>query len=196
MICTTAAVSKKCAYRSEIEMNGFLFLRRATERSPHQEMTFRSPETKRVQKQELSLSDIDPTTQSSDMYLEVDLKLSQYAIRSFAFGGRPYFQVSGVISSKQKVSLIEDIFSCKLTQDILNLFDGLNIDAISEMPCLVTDARKSLPVKFRCTLIRPADADTIVKVWHARSFSAESPAGALLSEESNVKCDEDEECSA
>jgi hypothetical protein len=130
------------------------------------------------------------------MYLEVELKFSQYAIRSFALGGRPYFQVSGIMTSKQKVSLVDDIISCKLTPNVLALFDGLSSDAIAEMPCMVIDGRKSFPIKFRCTLIRPTDVDPIVKAWHARSFSADSPPPISLPKESDVMADDEEEFSA
>jgi hypothetical protein len=151
---------------------------------------------KRVQKQELSPPDTKFGTQNYDIFLEVDLKKAQYSIRSFAFGGRPYFQVSGLLTSKQKVPIVEDIFSCQLTPCVLSLFEGLDVDSLGEIPCFVTDSRKSWPIKFACALVRPRKTEPILKPWHARSFSADRRIGASLSYETSLSCREDEECSA
>jgi hypothetical protein len=131
------------------------------------------------------------------MFLELDLRKEQFSIRSFALGGLPYFQVSGVFTSKQKqpVQLVEDIVSCKITPSVLELFEGLDLDDVTEIRCFVTDARKSLPVKFACTLIRPEDKEHVVRAWHTRSFSCAVPKTDLLPSASDARKGDDEECS-
>jgi hypothetical protein len=131
------------------------------------------------------------------MFLELDLRKEQYAIRSFAFGGRPYFQVSGIFTSKQKqpVQLVHDIVSCKLTDGVVELFAGVDLAPVTEIKCFVTDSRKSLPVKFACTLIRPEDREHIVRAWHTRSFSCAVPKTDLLAIVSHARNDDDEEFS-
>jgi hypothetical protein len=143
----------------------------------------------------LALSATTAGIQNLDMYLELELKKDQYSIRSFALGGCPYCQISGVITSKQKVPVVDDIGSCKLTQNVLKLFDGLDMRDVAELRCFVTDCRKSLPIKFACSLVSAETPEPIVKAWHTRSYSAKHPQRGLLGSGLEAPDKEEEEAS-
>jgi hypothetical protein len=97
--------------------------------------------------------------QFPDLYIELDLKDSCYSLRSFAFGGQPYFQIADTIDGSRKISILEDINSCKITEEVLGLFDGLDRSDISRIPCYINDRRKKRAVKFKCALVRPHDPE-------------------------------------
>jgi hypothetical protein len=106
-----------------------------------------------------------------DKFLEVGLNKSQCRLRSFAIGGLPYLEVSHSMSSPATKSLVRDVVTGRLTAQVLELFDGIEPEDVSSVPCFVTDRRHPLTVEFSVTLVPPQSAEPVFKFLNAHSMS-------------------------
>ena len=96
---------------------------------------------------DIESNDIDP-----EVYLDLVLKPTTYIIKSFAFGGLPYFEKSEAYN--QEFSEIIDFIKKNEFNEVFNqFFRGLEPSQIGDkLICHVTDSRYQLDLKYSITL--------------------------------------------
>jgi hypothetical protein len=115
-----------------------------------------------------------PETKPLDNYVTVELMRRVCRIRSFAMGGFPYFESTHRMDAPSTRAMVLDIVSGKLVPQVLELFDGIPLSGTSSVPCLVTDRRQAVSIKFSVTLTEKQSSDSIFNVVWARSASQEA----------------------
>ena len=87
-----------------------------------------------------------------DAYLELVLNPTSYTLRSFAFGGLPYYEKSGLYDQDYN-QIVHDIKANVLTPLILGFFDGVDPEQIGDkLICYIVDSRGHLELKSSCVL--------------------------------------------
>jgi hypothetical protein len=104
------------------------------------------------------------------MFLSLDLNKVQFAIRSFALGGQPYFEIEGATAERPE-PIVEDIICGRLTPKILELFDGIDITGVVAMPCFVHDGRQAVSLKYTILLTLPESASPDFRLRHEKPLS-------------------------
>jgi hypothetical protein len=122
----------------------------------------------------------DPRTKGLDKYLNVELTRSQCRLRSFAMGGLPSLESTHLMSAATTKPLVEDIVAGRLTPQVLELFEGFDMQGVKTITCFVTDRRQAMTADFSVTLALENAAEPAFKVHHAHSTSQTSGLGDLL----------------
>jgi hypothetical protein len=130
----------------------------------------RAADSHSLARMRLSMRPYDLKQDFLDQYVTVELTKTQCRIRSFAMGGLPYFESSHSMSDPASKTLVENIVSGRLDPAIRELFDGIDIEQLSELPCFVTDRRHAIAVEVSVTLAAEK-AEPTFKVSHAYSRS-------------------------
>lgn len=115
-----------------------------------------------------------------EIYVDVELMNKHFSIRSFAFGGMPYFEMDANYD-QETVLLVKDIIAGKLTPQVCKLFEGIDTSGIGDsITCYITDSRSNMSVKSTVHLVKPTiKSDTEFTVNHVKKLS-DSNLGTLF----------------
>jgi hypothetical protein len=128
----------------------------------------------------VSMTARDPRTKGLDKYLDVELTKSQCRLRSFAMGGLPSFESTHSMTVAATKQLVEDIIAGRLSPQVLELFEGLEMQGVKTLRCFVTDRRQPITAESSVTLALGNAAEPAFKVHHAHSTSHTTDLGDLL----------------
>jgi hypothetical protein len=106
-----------------------------------------------------------------DLYLELDLNKAQCRLRSYALGGMPYLERVKPLSSPDTRAFVGDVIAGRLTPAVLEMFDAIDVTALRQLPCFVTDRRQSIAVESSVTLGQAEVSERAFRVHHVRSPS-------------------------
>jgi hypothetical protein len=112
-----------------------------------------------------------PATENLDKYVDAELTKTHCCLRSFAMGGLPYFEQSCPLADPATQRLVDDVIAGRLTDALLELFDGIDVKNPSRLPCFITDRRQAIATESAVTLVPPELPDPGFRVLHARSLS-------------------------
>jgi hypothetical protein len=113
-------------------------------------------------------------TKNLDKYLDVELTNTHCSLRSFALGGLPYFEESRPLADPATHKLVGDVIAGRLTDAVLELFDGIDLGSPRGLPCFITDRRRTIATESTVTLVPPELPDPGFRVIHARSCSQDA----------------------
>jgi hypothetical protein len=123
----------------------------------------------RAREYRASVSDATDLPANFETYLVLELTRTQYAIRSFAIGGCPYFEASGALRTKSDC-LVEDIISGQMSPHVLRFFEGIDITGKAIM-CFVCDARQSITLNYTVVLVPENAPGFDFRIKHTNSLS-------------------------
>ncbi|OHT14375.1 hypothetical protein TRFO_15306 [Tritrichomonas foetus] len=87
-----------------------------------------------------------------DLFLDVELNKNNFSLCSFAMGGMPYFELSGLsYDDSSNAKAIESLIAGRISPFISDLFEGIDLKE-KKVPCFITDSRQSIAAKYQLVL--------------------------------------------
>jgi hypothetical protein len=116
----------------------------------------------------------DPDHADLDTFLDVELHKGRCRIVSYAEEGLPYSESLYNFPDPEPPQIVTDLIAGRLTPEVLELFNGLDMGEVSGLACFISDRRNTPAIDTRVTLTRSESGDPPFTVRMRRSQSDSS----------------------